>query len=60
MIQYAVVYFKKNIDFFLPGGRKKSGSGAPVSECIDACKTKNTKSTYMQYINNSYTSTWIE
>lgn len=51
---------KNQLDLFLPGGRKKSGSGAPVSACIDACKAKNTKSTYMQYIKNTYTPTWIE
>lgn len=51
---------QKHLNFFLPGGRKKSGSGAPVSECVDAWKTNNTKSTYMQCINNMYTFARIE
>lgn len=45
---------QKHLEFFLPGGRKKSGSSAPVSECIDACKTKITKPIHPQYRDNIY------
>lgn len=36
----AVMWEKKHLDVFLPGGRKQSGSGAPVSECTEACKRR--------------------